>query len=113
MTPALASTNPSRCFPKPPEQQLLGPGHALELQRLHALLHPAIERKADLPGPCENLRVLDRGFVHQVIRTDRGVPLDDVKRVAVIVARAIEPRLLALSCDVDHERVALPASARP
>ena len=45
----------------------------------------SIEEHAHLPGPREHLRVLDGGFVADVIRSRRGVALDDVQRVAVKV----------------------------
>src|SRR4029453_10215298 len=84
------------------EQKFLGERNALEFEKLNALLHPAIEREADLPRTREHVRVFDGRFVHHVIRAHRRVPLDDVQRIAVVVTGAIEPRLLALACDIDN-----------
>ena len=41
------------------------------------------------------------------------VALDDVQRVAVIIARAIEPGLIVETGHVDDQRVAFPAAVRP
>src|SRR5262245_24071231 len=101
IAPSLA---PLRWLAEFPVQQLLGERHALELEELNLLFHPSIEREADLPRPREHLRILDGGFVHQVIRADGRVALDDVERVAVKIPGAIEPRLAAQAGHVDDER---------
>ena len=48
---------------------------ALIFQQLTVSFLTPIWRHADLPGPREDLRVLDRDFVEQVIRARGRVPL--------------------------------------
>jgi hypothetical protein len=58
------------------------------------------------------------GLVNTLIRSSRHtagawtdrVPLDDVQRVAVVIARAIEPRVLEVDA-VDDQCVAVPPAA--
>src|SRR5438046_3321416 len=64
-----------RLLAKRSEQQLLGERDAFEFEELNVFFHSTIERKADLPRPREHLRILDRGLVHEVVRTDGGVAL--------------------------------------
>src|SRR5689334_14005275 len=71
--------------------QILDELDAAELQQPRALLFPAVERHAHLPGPREHLLVLDCSFVVQVIGARRRNSFDDVQLVAVEVAGAIEP----------------------
>src|ERR1700739_4161934 len=89
-------------------KQLFRKRLTLEFQKLKILFHVAIERKANLPGPCEDLGVLDRRFVHQVEGANRRVAFHDMKLIAVIVSRAIEPRLLSKPSHVDDQGIALP-----
>ena len=72
----------------------------------------AMERHADLPGPGEDLRILDRHLVLNGIGIAHRVPLDEFQRVAVEVARRVEPRLFVVVGHLDDERVAFPAAAR-
>src|SRR5467141_4811252 len=84
----------------------------LEFQELKILFHVAIERKANLPGPCEDLGVLNRRFVHQVEGAHRSVAFYHVKLIAVIVSRAIEPRLLSKPNPIGTQGIAPHPAAR-
>src|SRR5581483_7194374 len=106
------SSHTSR-FAELPEEQIFGERHAFEFQKLGVLLHAAIERKTDFPGPCIDLEVLDRGLVQQMIGTRGSVALDDVQCVAMKIARPIEPGFFALAGHIDDQSVALPTTARP
>src|SRR5215471_7632192 len=75
-------------FAELPVQQVFSPWHAFVFEQLNVLLDAAIEREADLPRPRVDVWILDRRLVHHVIRADRGIALDDVEFVAVIVASA-------------------------
>src|SRR5262249_19488323 len=57
--------------------ELFGKLDAFELQQLSVSFHIAIEGHADFPGTCEHFWILDRRFVHEVIRSDRRVALHD------------------------------------
>src|SRR5262245_47854084 len=70
-----------------------------------------VEHEVDGPRPREYLRVLDRGRIADVIAIGERVALDDVQRVAVEVADAIEPRLFVEVVGVDDQRVAVPLAA--
>src|SRR5207244_12929256 len=85
--------SPARPFAEGPEQQVFRERHALEFHELDVLLHASIERHADLPGSCKHLRVLDRGFVQQMVRTDGRIAFDHMKSVTMKVPRPIEPGL--------------------
>ena len=74
-----------------PVHQLLRELDALVFQELRVLLEPAVERHAHLPRTREHVRILDRRLVLDHVRRERRVALDDVQRVAVIVAGAVEP----------------------
>ena len=63
-------------------------------------------------GRVNTFGILDRGLVLDVIAVGRRVALDDVQRVAVEVAGAIEPGLIVEVDHVDDQRVAFPAAAR-
>ena len=76
-------------------------------------LAPPVERHAHLPRPREHLRVLDRRLVLQRVGVERGVALDHLQRVAVVIAGAIEPGLFHVVGHVDDERLAVPAADRP
>src|SRR4030095_6196087 len=82
-------------------------------QQLDVFFHPAIQRKADLPRTGIDLWVFDRCLIHHVVRTDRRVPLCNVKFVAMKITSAVEPCLFSKSSDVHNERVTFPTSPRP
>src|SRR5688572_24184196 len=86
--------------------QLFDKRLALEFHQLDVALHPAIERKADFPGSCKHLLVLDGRLVPQVVRAGGRQPFDDVHGVAVKIAGAIEPVIAVQPGDIDHQRVA-------
>src|ERR1700677_2837567 len=56
--------------------KLLGELDALEFEQLGVVLDPAIEGHTDLPGTRKNLRVLNRGLIHDVISADGCVTLN-------------------------------------
>src|SRR5207244_11678971 len=68
---------------------------------------------ADLPGTREYFRILDRSFVHEVIRSDRRVTFHHFQGVAMEVSCAVEPGLVALIRDFHNERVSFPVANRP
>src|SRR4029450_8737473 len=92
-----ASASPSSCrrLAEHSVQQFLGERYALELEQLQVRFQPAVQGKSDLPGTREHIWILDRSFVHQVIRAHRRVAFDDVQLVRVKVAGPIEPRFRA------------------
>src|SRR5690606_41900456 len=57
-------------------EQLFGELDACELEVLCMLLESAVKRHPDRPRSRERLRVLDRRFVVDVVRTRRRVALD-------------------------------------
>src|SRR4249920_677048 len=95
----------------PTLRRFSGKRKAFVLEQLSVLLFMSIEEHAHLPGPREPLRILDRGFVPDVIRSRRGVALDDMQRIAVKITGSIEPGLIVEVGDVDDERVAVPSAA--
>src|SRR2546425_4369465 len=101
----------SGLLPQRPVHQFLDELDALELEKLCALVLPAIERHPNLPRPRKHLRVLDRDLVVEHVRAHGREPLDDVQRLAVEVARAVEPCLVVEPRHVDDERVPFPAPA--
>src|SRR2546425_5526392 len=94
-------------------QQLFHERHAIELDELNILLHPAIEWEAHLPGSREPPRVLDRRFVQKVLRTDGSVAFDHLEGVAVVIPSPVEPGVVVEVRHVDHQRIAFPAAIRP
>src|SRR6476659_519926 len=112
-------TSPVRSFgsgiadAKLPVQQLLHELDALVFEDRRVLFEAAIQRHADLPGSGKDFRVFDRRLVHQVRAVDGRVTFDHVKRLAVEISGAVEPRLIVEAGDVDDQRVTLPVPARP
>src|SRR5260370_24122820 len=90
--------------------QLFHELHALEIQKLLALLLASVKRHADLPGPCEDVGILDCRFVRDHIRTTTSVTLDHVERVAMKIPRAVEPGLVVETGHVDYQGVSLPVA---
>src|SRR5262249_26885674 len=74
-------------------QKLFAERDAFEFGQLGVRLDVAVERQTDFPGSREDLRVLDGRLVLQVIRCHRGVALHHVQRIAVEIARPVEPRM--------------------
>src|SRR5712692_1819862 len=105
--------SPCRLPAEPSVQQLFREWYALEFQGLSVLFHAAIEGEAHLPGASKHLRVLDRGFVREVVRTHGSVAFNHMQRVAMEVPGPVEPGLLAESCHVNNQRIPFPAAARP
>src|SRR5262249_50966294 len=107
-----------------PPEQLLGVLRALEFEELHVFLETTIERHADLPGSGKDFRILDRGFVRQVIRTEGGEALHHMQALGVEIPGSVEPMLAGRplwrekdGCgegrDIDDERIRLPSPVRP
>src|ERR1051325_8410714 len=94
-------------------QEFFGKLHAIVFDQPGVFFNMAIERHTHLPRSRKNLRVLDRDFVVQSVGTDASITLNDVQGVTVEVARAIEPRLIVETIDVDDERVTLPMANGP
>src|SRR5712691_10472930 len=100
-----------KLFPaKHAQQELFHEFGAPVLEQLHALLHPAIERHGNLPGPRKGFRVFDRGFVTDDVRRHQRETLHDVQRLTVEVPGPVEPRLVVEMPRIHHECVALPSS---
>src|SRR6185503_15899300 len=93
-------------------EQRLGELHAIELEQPRIGLGAPIERHADRPRPAEGLRILDRRLVLHHVLVDERVTLRDDHRRAVVIAGAVEPRLLEVRVDLDDERVAVPRAVR-
>src|SRR5579883_1858675 len=91
-------------------QQLLDKLHAFEIEELRILLLTAVERHADLPGPCEHDRVLNGRFVRHYIRAQARVALHHVQLVAMEITSAVKPGPVVLVGDVDHQGIAFPVS---
>src|SRR5215471_18706483 len=87
-----------------PVEEFLRELDALELEQLRVGLDSLVERQRDLPRPRERLWVLDRRLVLKMIITLQGVALGDLELVAVVVAGAVEPSLVVVARDFDHER---------
>src|SRR5260370_42710899 len=80
-----------------PIQQLLREFRALVFQEPGILLHTAIQRHADLPGPRKDLRILDSGLIVESVRTSWSVALHHMQGVTVEVPGAVEPGILHLT----------------
>ena len=91
---------------------VIGVAVTLVFQDLHPRLLSTIEQHADLPRPREDLWILDRRFVLDVVGPGRRVPFNHMKKLAVEITGAVEPRHVREMDDVDYERVAVPAAAR-
>jgi hypothetical protein len=65
--------------------------HTPEFHELRVFFDMPIEGHADLPGPGEDLGILERRLVRERLGAAGGDSLDDVELVAVEVSRAIEP----------------------
>src|SRR5262249_966940 len=52
--------------------------HASKFENLCVLFLAAVERHAHLPRPRKHLRILDRHFVIQMVRTCGGEPFNDM-----------------------------------
>src|SRR5881396_2285127 len=50
--------------------QLFHERNAVELDELNIFLHTAVEREANLPGSCKDIRVLDGRLILDVVRAD-------------------------------------------
>src|ERR1700693_3716760 len=86
--------------------------NALEVQQLRVFLHVAVQRRADLPGPRKYFWVLNGGFIPKDAGTAGRVAFDDVKSIAMIVSRAVEPGALVEPGHIHHQRVAFPMASR-
>src|SRR5262245_4256379 len=86
--------------------------HTLEFSELRTPIQTAIQRQADLPGPCKYHGVLDRGFIIDHIGIPVGISLRDMQLVTMKISGAIKPGLIVEPRDVDDQRVAFPSAVR-
>ena len=59
------------------------------------------------------MRILDAGFVHDVVWADQRIAFDYVQRIAMVISRPVEPSPRNEPGGVDDERVTLPVAVRP
>ena len=71
-----------------------------------------VQSDADGPRLREDFRILDGRFVLNRVGVGHAVSLDHVERVAVKIARHVEPGFVVVVGDVHHQRVAVPSAAR-
>src|SRR5437879_5908117 len=93
--------------------QLLYELHTIEIHELDILFHATIKWKAHLPRSRKNVRVFDRGLVHNMVGTDRSIPLDQVQGIAVVIPRAIKPSPGYKPCGVNDQRISFKMPVRP
>src|SRR5690349_19472732 len=79
--------------------QVALPFHASVFHLLVVRLGVPNEIERDLPGPCVDLLVVERGFVMDGVGIHRRVALHHVQRVAMEIGGHVEPRLLHLVGD--------------
>src|ERR1700722_7609583 len=79
--------------------------HALPIQ---TQVRPQLEAGLYRPGLAVRLWILNRNVVAQRFMIDAPHPLDDVQRVAVRMAGAVEPGFIVKSDGVADQRVAIP-----
>src|SRR5262245_25551599 len=85
-TPNLAGS--LRRLPKMSIYDLFRELDAVVAIQVRRLLQPAIERHPHLPWTREDVRIFDRGFVHQRVAADRRETFGDLQGVAVKVSGA-------------------------
>ncbi len=90
---------------------LLGFAFAVVFEKPIPIRAP-MQREADGPRLGENLRVVDGGFVLNRVWAGHSIPLDDMEHIAMKIPRHVEPGLIVLARDVDHQRVAIPMPPR-
>src|SRR6185295_2332222 len=78
-----------------PEQilikKLIGKRHAFVLEDLGVFIDYTVERHLDGPGPRVCERIVERGFVPDVVRSEKSEALGNFQLIAVMIAGAIEP----------------------
>src|SRR5687768_3112559 len=79
-------------------------GHVIEDPDVRFL--PAVQHHTHLPWPGEDFQVFDRDFVVDVVGTRHRIALNQMQRLAVKIAGAIEPRLVREVDGIDDECVA-------
>ena len=89
-----------------------GTPQLVKLEELRVRVLPPVQGQSDLPRPREDFRILDRGLVVEDIRTDRGISLHHVERLAVEVARPVEPCLIVETGRGNHQRIPLELADR-
>ena len=90
-------------LPQVPVHQILDELDAPEFQHLRVRLDAPVERHAHLPGPRKHLRILDRDLVVQRLGAARREALHHVQRVAVEIARPVEPAQIVEALRVDDQ----------
>src|SRR5436190_18752103 len=96
-----------------PVHQFFDELHAPEFHNLRVLFQSTIEEHADLPRSREHVRILDGGFIEEMVGARGGESLDNVQGVAVEISRAVEPGLVVETRGVDDQRFSFPVSVRP
>src|SRR5262249_48604421 len=81
---------------------------AIPLEHFEVLVDVAIEDEVHFPGLREDVGILNRRFILDVIAIDGRVALNHVRVLGVEVAGMVEPGLFNELPHVDDERVALP-----
>src|SRR5207247_9331533 len=83
-----------------------------EVHELRIGFEPAVERKADFPGPREYFRIFDRRFVLDRIWRNRRVSLDNMQGVAMKIAGSIKPGIRGEAGGINDKCVSVPISDR-
>ena len=92
--------------------ELLDEFVAAKLEKLHVRFHATIDRHGDPPWPRVDLGVFDRHFVPDDVGRHQLEALDQVQRIAVKIAGAVEPAAIVEIGHVDDQSVAVPPSDR-
>src|SRR5204862_5925176 len=83
-----------------------------EVHELRIGFEPAVERKADFPGPREYFGIFDRRFVLDRIWRNRRVSLDNMQGVAMKIAGSIKPGIRGEAGGINDKCVAVPTTDR-
>jgi hypothetical protein len=73
-----------------------------ELKQLHVWLRAPIDRHRDAPRPGEDVGILDRHVVPDDVGRLQREALDQLERIAVVIAGAVEPGPIVEVRDIDH-----------
>src|ERR1700723_2594665 len=85
---------------------------AFVVQQLETLLLVPIENQVHLPWPGEDLWILDRRFVVDMVCIRKRVPLNDMQFITMKIAGMVEPCLIVEVGHIDDQGVAFPLSPR-
>src|ERR1700733_2459744 len=87
-------------------------GMAFVFEQGRVLIRVPMQIHADGPGSGERLRIGHGSLILHHVRAGASVALHHLQRVAVMVARSIEPGLIVEIGDIYHEGVTFPVAAR-